>query len=58
MALWACNNPQITGPVLSREVTKLVAARAKAVVASGRHRPALIDGRGSGNAAGSFDFFQ
>ena len=32
MALRACNNPQITGPMLSRKITKLVAARAKAVV--------------------------
>ena len=31
MSLRACNNPQITGPVLSREITKLMAARAKAV---------------------------
>ena len=34
MALPACNNPQITGPVLSREITKLVAARAKVAVAN------------------------
>ena len=33
MAIWAYNNPQITGPVLSREITKLVAELAKAVVA-------------------------
>ena len=34
MALWACNSPHITGPVLSFEITKLVAARAKAAVAN------------------------
>ena len=34
MALRAYNNPQITGPVLSREIIKLAAARAKAVVAN------------------------
>ena len=32
MAVWACNNPQITGPGLSREIIKLVAVRAKAAV--------------------------
>ena len=33
MALCAGNNPQITGPVLSRKITKLVAEHAKANVA-------------------------
>ena len=46
MALWACNNLQITGTVLNRKITKLVVVCAKAVVASGRHQPALLDGRG------------
>ena len=32
MALRACNNPQITGPVLSREITKLVISHAEAEV--------------------------
>ena len=32
MALRACNNPQITGPVLSREITKLVIVHAEAEV--------------------------
>ena len=33
MAIRACNNPQITGPVLSHKIIKLVAVRATAVVA-------------------------
>ena len=32
MALRACNNPQITGPVLSSEITKLVISHAEAEV--------------------------
>ena len=58
MALRACNNPQIIGPVLSHKITKLVTVRVKAVVALGRRQPALLDGRGGGNAAVSFNFFQ
>ena len=33
MAIRACNNPRITSSILSREITKLVTERAKAVVA-------------------------
>ena len=33
MSIRACNNAQITGPVLSREITKLVTERTKAGVA-------------------------
>ena len=34
IVLRVCNNSQITGPVLSHEITRLVAARAKAVAAN------------------------
>ena len=34
MALWTSNNPQITGPVLSRKITNLVATCANTVVAN------------------------
>ena len=34
MARWAYNNPQITCPVLRNKITKLVAARAKDVIAN------------------------
>ena len=32
MALRACNNPKITSPILSREITRLVNERAKDAV--------------------------
>ena len=32
MALPACNNPQITGPVLGHEITKLVTVHAEAKI--------------------------
>ena len=32
MTLWLCNNPSITGLVLSWDITKVVAERAKAKI--------------------------
>ena len=34
MVLRACNSPQLIGPVVSRDITTLVDARAKAMVAN------------------------
>ena len=34
MALRACNNPHITGPILSRKIAKLVAVPVKVAVAN------------------------
>ena len=44
MSIRACKNPQITGPVLSREITKLVTECAKADVALFKKQKADADG--------------